>query len=69
MILDVEGVGIAVDYPKSDLYKLVIISNLVENSNLFYKFHLLSLDRSSSWQEFELIINTFTFLSFSSPSI
>lgn len=40
---DVFGyVGLAVDYPNSNQYKLVTIGTLDENFNLFYKFHTLS---------------------------
>ncbi|KAK6794946.1 hypothetical protein RDI58_008399 [Solanum bulbocastanum] len=42
---DLEKIGLAVDYPKSDQYKLVTVSSLVENSNLLYKFHLLSSEQ------------------------
>ncbi|KAM3381451.1 putative F-box/kelch-repeat protein [Capsicum galapagoense] len=55
--------GFAVDYPNSDQYKLVTISELVENSNLFYNFHLLSSERPGLWLEIQL--RTDCFISFS----
>ncbi|XP_047264660.1 putative F-box/kelch-repeat protein At1g20940 [Capsicum annuum] len=55
--------GFAVDYPNSDQYKLVTISELVENSNLFYNFHLLSSERPGLWLEIQL--RTDSFISFS----
>ncbi|KAH0702777.1 hypothetical protein KY285_017055 [Solanum tuberosum] len=56
---ELETTGLTVDYPNSDQYKLVTISKVVENSSLFYKFHLLSSERSGLWREIQLRTNTF----------
>ncbi|XP_055826204.1 putative F-box/kelch-repeat protein At1g20790 [Solanum dulcamara] len=66
---DLERTGLAVDYPNSDQYKLVTISSLIKNSNLFYKFHILSSERSGLWHEIQLRTNTFTSLPSSSPPV
>lgn len=66
---NLQGLGLAISYPSSDQYKLVTINNLVENSNMLYKFHLLSLERSSLWCVIQLRTNTFTSLPFSSTPI
>ncbi|KAK4735047.1 hypothetical protein R3W88_009308 [Solanum pinnatisectum] len=42
---NIESIGLAVEYPKADHYKLVTISMLEKNSNLFYKFSLLSSEQ------------------------
>ncbi|XP_016566824.1 putative F-box/kelch-repeat protein At1g20790 [Capsicum annuum] len=57
------SMGFAVDYLNSDQYKLVTIGELVENSNLFYNFHLLSSERPGLWREIQL--RTDSFISFS----
>ncbi|KAG5598586.1 hypothetical protein H5410_029956 [Solanum commersonii] len=59
----------AVDYPSPDTYKLVTITKLVENFNCFYKFHVLSSDRSGVWREIQLRANTSISLSFYCPPI
>ncbi|WMV21062.1 hypothetical protein MTR67_014447 [Solanum verrucosum] len=65
---ELETTGLTVDYPNSDQYKLVTISKVVENSSLFYKFHLLSSEQSGLWREIQLRTNTF--ISFSdNPSV
>ncbi|KAH0704518.1 hypothetical protein KY290_018419 [Solanum tuberosum] len=64
-----ESKGFAVDYPASDQYKVVIISKLVENSNLYYKFHVLSSERPGLWREIQLRTNTFISLSYGVPSV
>ncbi|KAK4735044.1 hypothetical protein R3W88_009305 [Solanum pinnatisectum] len=56
--IDLEKIRLAVDYSKSDQYKLVTVSSLVENSNLLYKFHLLSSERPGLWREIQLTTNT-----------
>ncbi|XP_055826205.1 putative F-box protein At1g33530 [Solanum dulcamara] len=66
---DLEKTGLAVDYPNSDQYKLVTISKLVENFNLFYKFHLLSSEQSGLWREIQLRTNTFLSLPLGSPPV
>ncbi|XP_059291670.1 uncharacterized protein LOC132045148 [Lycium ferocissimum] len=52
--------GLAVYYSSCDQYKLVTISKLAENPNLFYKFHVLSSERPSLWREIQLRSNTFS---------
>ncbi|KAG5598585.1 hypothetical protein H5410_029955 [Solanum commersonii] len=47
-----------------DTYKLVTIIILDENFNWFYKFHVLSSDRSGVWCEIQLRANTSISLSF-----
>ncbi|WMV21158.1 hypothetical protein MTR67_014543 [Solanum verrucosum] len=71
-----ESKGLAVDYPVSDQYKVVTItraapaiSKLVENSNLFYKFHVLSSEQPDLWREIQLRTNTFISLSYGSPFV
>ncbi|KAK4735045.1 hypothetical protein R3W88_009306 [Solanum pinnatisectum] len=64
-----ESKGLAVDYPVSDQYKVVTTSKLVENSNLFYKFHVLSSEQPGLWREIQLRTNTFISLSYGSPSV
>nr|AAU90339.2 hypothetical protein SDM1_56t00016 [Solanum demissum] len=65
---ELETTGLTVDYPNSDQYKLLTISKVIENSSLFYKFHLLSSERSGLWREIQLRTNTF--ISFSdNPSV
>ncbi|XP_047260009.1 uncharacterized protein LOC124892875, partial [Capsicum annuum] len=39
------NIGLAVDYPNPNQYKVVTISYPAENSNSFYKFHVLSSER------------------------
>ncbi|XP_069145702.1 putative F-box/kelch-repeat protein At1g20790 [Solanum lycopersicum] len=66
---ELKKIGLAVDYLTSNQYKLVSISNLVENSNLFYKFHLLSSERLDLWREIQLRTNTFISLPYGSPPV
>lgn len=47
------------DYPNADQYKLVTISNLVENSNWLFKFHLLSIGWSGLWRDIQLTTKSF----------
>ncbi|KAJ8554090.1 hypothetical protein K7X08_024768 [Anisodus acutangulus] len=61
--------GLAVDYPSSDQYKLVSISKLAENYNLFYKLHVLSSERSVLWHEIQLRSNTFSDFVVGSPPV
>ncbi|XP_060206426.1 putative F-box/kelch-repeat protein At1g20790 [Lycium barbarum] len=61
--------GLAVYYHSSDHYKLVTISKMVENSNLFYKFHVLSSVRSGLWHEIPLKSNTFSDLAVGSRPV
>ncbi|XP_015068949.1 putative F-box/kelch-repeat protein At1g20790 [Solanum pennellii] len=51
---NIERTGLAVEYPKADQYELVTISKLEENSNLFYKFRLLSSQQPGVWREIQL---------------
>ena len=41
----------------------------MENSDLFYKFHLLSSERSHLWREIQLRTNTFISLPYGSPPV
>nr|AAU90336.1 F-box protein interaction domain containing protein [Solanum demissum] len=66
---ELKKTGLVVDYPNSDQYKLVTISNIVENSNLFYKFHLLSSEQSGLWREIQLRTNSFISLPYGSPPV
>ncbi|KAH0689916.1 hypothetical protein KY289_017274 [Solanum tuberosum] len=66
---ELKKTGLVVDYPNSDQYKLVTISNIVENSNLFYKFHLLSSEQSGLWHEIQLRTNSFISLPYGSPPV
>ncbi|XP_049396662.1 uncharacterized protein LOC125860696 [Solanum stenotomum] len=66
---ELKKTGLVVDYPNSDQYKLVTISNIVENSNLFYKFHLLSSEQSGLWCEIQLRTNSFIALPYGSPPV
>lgn len=52
-----------------DQYKLVNISNLVENSNLFYKFHLLWIERSGFSLEIQKRKNYFMSLPYATPHV
>ncbi|XP_049359333.1 putative F-box/kelch-repeat protein At1g20790 [Solanum verrucosum] len=59
---NIESIGLAVEYPKADHYKLVTINKLEENPNLFYKFHLLSSEQPGLWREIQLRTNSFVSL-------
>lgn len=63
------NIGLAVDYPNPNQYKVVTISYPAENSNLFYKFHVLSSERPGLWREIQLTTNTSISLSFGSPTV
>ncbi|KAH0702776.1 hypothetical protein KY290_018091 [Solanum tuberosum] len=58
---NIEDVGLAVEYPNADRYKLVTVHKLEENSNLFYKFRLLSSEQPDVWREIQ--VRTISFLS------
>ncbi|PHT53632.1 hypothetical protein CQW23_08094 [Capsicum baccatum] len=60
---------LAVDYPNPNQYKVVTISYPAENSNSFYKFHVLSSERPGLWREIQLTANTSISLSFGSPPV
>ena len=66
---ELKKIVLAVDYPTSNQYQLVSISNLVQNSNLFYKFHLLSSERSDLWREIQIRTHSFISLPYASPPI
>ncbi|KAH0686487.1 hypothetical protein KY284_017040 [Solanum tuberosum] len=66
---ELKKTGLVVDYPNSDQYKLVTISNIVENSNLFYKFHLFSSEQSGLWREIQLRTSSFISLPYGSPPV
>ncbi|KAM3319444.1 hypothetical protein P3S67_006644 [Capsicum chacoense] len=53
------SMGFAVDYPDSDQYKLVTISERVKYSHRFYKFSLLSSQQPSFWHEIKQKTNSF----------
>ncbi|KAJ8536665.1 hypothetical protein K7X08_035066 [Anisodus acutangulus] len=61
--------GLAVEYSSSNQYKLVTISKPAEKSNLFYKFHILSSERSVLWREIQLTSYTFSDLAVGSPPV
>ncbi|PHT61769.1 hypothetical protein T459_34373 [Capsicum annuum] len=63
------NIGLAVDYPNPNQYKVVTISYPAENSNSFYKFHVLSSERPGLWREIQLTTNTSISLSFGSPTV
>nr|XP_016500213.1 PREDICTED: putative F-box/kelch-repeat protein At1g20790 [Nicotiana tabacum] len=49
------GIGLAVDYPTSDQYKLVIVGKLAEQQG--YKFYVFSSERSGLWHEVRFRVN------------
>ncbi|PHT61777.1 Protein REVEILLE 1 [Capsicum annuum] len=53
------SMGFAVDYPDSDQYKLVTISERVKYSHRFYKFSLLSSQQPGFWHEIQQETNSF----------
>ncbi|XP_027770932.1 LOW QUALITY PROTEIN: putative F-box/kelch-repeat protein At1g20790 [Solanum pennellii] len=57
---NIEDVGLAVEYPNADRYKLVAVYKLEENSNQFYKFCVLSSEQPGVWREIQ--VRTISFL-------
>ncbi|KAG5617833.1 hypothetical protein H5410_017657, partial [Solanum commersonii] len=66
---NIESIGLAVEYPKADHYKLVTINKLEENSNLFYKFRLLASEQPGLWREILLRTNSFISLFVGGPHV
>ncbi|KAK4734982.1 hypothetical protein R3W88_009243 [Solanum pinnatisectum] len=58
---NIEDIGLAVEYPNANCYKLVTVHKFEENSNLFYKFRLLSSEQPAVWREIQ--VRTISFLS------
>ncbi|XP_010317562.1 uncharacterized protein [Solanum lycopersicum] len=62
-------ISLAVDYPNPNQYKLVTVSSFFENSNMLYKFHLLSSEQPRLWREIQLRTNTVQYLAFGSQAV
>ncbi|XP_010317554.2 putative F-box/kelch-repeat protein At1g20790 [Solanum lycopersicum] len=62
-------IGLAVDYPNPDQYKLVTVSSFFENSYRLYKFHLLSSEQPGLWREIQLRTNNVQSLAYGSRAV